>query len=69
VLEELVTDEVAGLPTTAEKWVRKSLRQIASELNKQSYAVGRLLKKLKYGLVSNRKSLTGANHSRLFLDQ
>ncbi len=62
-----MSDDVAGLPTTAEKWVRKSLRQITSDLNEQSYqggrtTVGRLLRKLKYGLVSNRKSLTGANH-------
>ena len=67
MLEELVSDEVAGLPTTAGKWVRKSLRQIASELSQQPYSVsrttvGRLLKKLKYGLVSNRKSPTGAGH-------
>ena len=62
-----MSDEVAGLPTTAGKWVRKSLRQIASELSQQPYSVsrttvGRLLKKLKYGLVSNQKSLTGAGH-------
>ena len=67
MLVELVSDDVAGLPTSAEKWVRKSLRQIVSQLNKQSYSVGRttvgrLLKKLKYGLVSNRKSLTGTRH-------
>jgi hypothetical protein len=62
-----VAEEVAGLPTSNEKWVRKSLRQIASELERQSYqlsrtTVGRLLRKLDYGLVSNRKSLTGADH-------
>jgi hypothetical protein len=62
-----VSDDVAGLPTTDEKWVRKSLRQIVKELDQQSHhvsrtTVGRLLRKLKYGLVSNRKSLTGADH-------
>jgi hypothetical protein len=67
MLEAVVSDDVAGLPTSTEKWVRKSLRQIARELNRQSYSVGpstvgRLLRKLKYGLVSNRKSLTGARH-------
>ena len=67
ILEQIVSDNIAGLPTTAEKWVRKSLRQIVKELDQQSHhvsrtTVGRLLKKLKYGLVSNRKSLTGADH-------
>ena len=62
-----MSDEVAGLPTGPEKWVRKSLRQIARDLTQQSYqlsrtTVGRLLRKLEYGLVSNRKSLTGADH-------
>jgi hypothetical protein len=63
----VVSDEVAGLPTSSEKWVRKSLRQIARELKEQSYQIGRstvrrLLRKLDYGLVSNRKSLSGADH-------
>lgn len=55
------------MPTSDEKWVRKSLRQIASELKERSYqisrtTIGRLLRKLDYGLVSNRKSLTGPDH-------
>lgn len=67
MLEQLVSDEVAGLPTSDEKWVRKSLRQISSELKEQAYqisrtTVGRLLRNLDYGLVSNRKSLTNADH-------
>ena len=67
VLEQVVSDEVAGLPTTHEKWVRKSLRQIAGDLKERSSkigrtTVGRLLRKLDYGLVSNRKSLTGTDH-------
>ena len=62
-----MSDEVAGLPTSSEKWVRKSLRQIAADLTERSYkigptTVGRLLRKLGYGLLSNRKSLTGADH-------
>jgi hypothetical protein len=62
-----VSEEIAGLPTSNEKWVRKSLRQIASELKDRPYqisrtTVGRLLRKLDYGLVSNRKSLTGTDH-------
>ena len=62
-----MSDEVAGLPTSPEKWVRKSLRQLAADLKEQSCEIGRstvsrLLRKLEYGLVSNRKSLTGADH-------
>lgn len=67
MLEQIVSEQVAGLPTRPEKWVRKSLRQIVRELKKQSYQLGRttvrrLLRKLEYGLVSNRKSLTGVDH-------
>jgi hypothetical protein len=62
-----VADEVAGLPTTDEKWVRKSLRTIANELQVQAYevgrtTVGRLLRMLNYGLLSNRKSLIKSDH-------
>jgi hypothetical protein len=47
--------------------VRVSLRTIASRLGAQAYrigrtTVGRLLRKLGFGLVANRKSLTGAVH-------
>lgn len=62
-----MADEVAGLPTTDEKWVRKSLRMIANDLQVQAYqvgrtTVGRLLRGLDYGLLSNRKSLLKADH-------
>ena len=47
--------------------MRVSLRTIASRLRAQAYrigrtTVGRLLRKLGFGLVANRKSLTGAAH-------
>lgn len=66
-MTEEVADEVAGEPTSDKQWVRKSLRQIEKALAKRGYGIGRttirrLLKKLKYGLLSNRKSLTGAKH-------
>lgn len=62
-----MSDEVAGLPTSDEKWVRKSLRNLTEELKEQSYdvsrtTINRLLKKLDYGLVSNRKSLVRNKH-------
>ena len=47
--------------------MKLSLRTIASRLRAQAYrigrtTVGRLLRKLGFGLVANRKSLTGAAH-------
>lgn len=66
-METLLSDDVAGLPTGDEKWVRKSLRNLAKELAKQSCSVStntlrRLLDKLDYGLASNRKSLIKEKH-------
>lgn len=62
-----MSDEVAGLPTGEQKWVRRSLRNLAACLRDQAYEIGRttvsrLLRKLNFGLVANRKSLTGADH-------
>lgn len=50
-----------------QKWVRRSLPYIAQQLAKRKFCIGpttvrRLLKKLKYGLCRNRKSLTGPSH-------
>lgn len=50
-----------------QKWVRRSLTYIAQQLAKRQFRIGattvrRLLKKLKYGLCGNRKSLTGSSH-------
>ena len=58
---------IAGSPTDEQKWVKLSLRTIASRLRAQAHrigrtTVGRLLRKLGFGLVANRKSLTGAVH-------
>lgn len=60
---------MAGLPTGEQKWVRRSLRNLAQVLRERGYSVVvcrmtvcRLLKKLDYKLVSNRKSLTGDAH-------
>lgn len=58
---------MAGEPTSDKQWVKKSLRNIAKSLTVAGYGIGhmtvrRLLKKLGYGLVSNRKSLTGETH-------
>jgi len=68
VLEAIVADDLAGLPTGPEQWVRKSLSNLAQALAKRSYVVSpttikRLLKKLDYGLLSNRKSLCKTKHA------
>ena len=62
-----MADEVAGDPMSDAQWVRRSLTTIAQQLIKRQFRVGRttvrrLLKKLRYGLCRNRKSLTGAPH-------
>lgn len=49
------------------RWVRPSLRRLTKQLNQGADSIGRttvkrLLKKHKFGLVSNRKSLTGTPH-------
>lgn len=49
------------------KWVRQSLTQIAQQLTRHSFHIGRttvrrLLRQLKYGLCCNRKTLTGDDH-------
>jgi hypothetical protein len=66
-IQQVVKDDIAGLPTTEQKWVNRSLRTIASVLRNQAHEIGRttlrrLLRKLEFGLMSNRKSLTGPRH-------
>lgn len=62
-----MADDVAGDPMSEAKWVRGSLSVIAQQLVKRQFRIGRttvrrLLKKLRYGLCRNRKSLTGESH-------
>lgn len=62
-----MNDDIAGLPTGEQKWVRRSLRNIVALLAEQAYRIGRttvrrLLRQLDFGLVANRKSLTGPVH-------
>jgi len=67
VLEALVADDLAGLPTGPEQWVRKSLSHLAQALTERVYAISpttvkRLLEQLDYGLMANRKSLIKQAH-------
>lgn len=62
-----MADDVVGDPMSEQRWVRRSLTSLAQQLTKRRFRVGRttvrrLLKKLKYGLCRNRKSLTGPSH-------
>lgn len=63
----MISDDIAGDPTSRKQWVRPSLRWLAERLSQGATAIGqttvrRLLKKHKFGLVANRKNLTGPAH-------
>src|SRR5262249_54243525 len=54
-LEELVSDEVAGIPEGEQKWVRSSVRKLAAQLKEQGFRVGRngvraLLKRMGFSM-------------------
>lgn len=58
---------MAGDPTSPKRWVRASLRRLATQVSQDAICVSpttvrRLLKKQKIGLVSNRKNLCGPPH-------
>ncbi|NCC62328.1 MAG: ISAzo13 family transposase [Verrucomicrobiae bacterium] len=66
-LESLVEPVTRGDPESPLRWTCKSLRQLATELDKQGYrvshtSIGTLLKQLGYSLQGNRKTLEGATH-------
>jgi len=61
-----VAEETAGDPMSNKKWIRWSLRKLATTLQ-GAYPIGRttlrrLLKKLDYRLLANRPELTGPAH-------
>jgi hypothetical protein len=63
----MVEDETGGDPTSDQKWVRSSLRQLSQSLGKAGFPVGhvtvrRLLKDQGFSLKANRKQLTGPPH-------
>jgi len=66
-LKDEVADETAGDPMSEQRWVRRSLRELAAALRRRGYpmsktTVGRLLSALGYRLLANRPSLTGDPH-------
>jgi hypothetical protein len=66
-LAKLVEDETGGDPTSDQKWVRGSLRQLTRPLSQAGFPVGyvtvrRLLKEQGFSLKANRKRHTGPPH-------
>jgi len=67
VLQELVSDEVAGSPTGGPRWIRRSLASLRAALAERGFDLGRetirgLLKKQKIRPKANRKRLTPKDH-------
>ena len=66
-LMKIMNDATAGDPMRLLKWTHKSTYAIAEALKKMRYSVsedtvGRMLKKEKYSLQSNKKTYEGKNH-------
>jgi len=66
-LESLVEPDARGDPMSPLRWTCKSLRRLASELGVMGHeishtVVGELLKRLKFSLQGNRKTLEGSSH-------
>jgi hypothetical protein len=60
VLEQLLSDEIAGEPMSEQRWVRSSTRKLAARLNEAGYRIGcntvcRLLKDIGFSLKANKK--------------
>ena len=63
----MVAPETAGDPTSNQKWVRSSLRQLSRRLGEAEHpasppTVGRLLRKQDYSLKANVKKKAGKDH-------
>jgi hypothetical protein len=66
-LEQLIEPISRGDPESPLRWVCKSVRQLATELNRQGYqvshrVVAELLQEMDYSLQGNRKTSEGASH-------
>jgi hypothetical protein len=66
-LEQLIEPISRGDPESPLRWVCKSVRQLATELNRQGHqvshrVVAELLQELDYSLQGNRKTSEGASH-------
>lgn len=66
-LEALIEGAIRGDPETPLRWVSRSQRHLATELNRQGFnvsqtLVGKLLRTLKYSCQANRKTREGCQH-------
>ncbi len=66
-LDRLVDPTTRGDPSSPLRWTCKSLRRLATELQRQGHAVsrrvvGELLHEMGYSLQANRKTLEGTSH-------
>ena len=66
-LEEMIDGQTRGDPQSALRWICKSTRAIAGELDQQKHPishmkVAQILHDLNYSLQSNRKTEEGADH-------
>jgi hypothetical protein len=67
ILEHIVDSSTRGDPMSPLRWICKSTRSIAEELNRQGYTVShtkvaQLLRKNGYSLQANRKTIEGKQH-------
>ncbi len=66
-LEKMVEGATIGDPERALKWISKSLRKLAKELNKKGHRashtlIGKELQQMGYSLQANKKTKEGGNH-------
>lgn len=66
-IDDLLADEIAGEPTSNQRWVRSSLRRLSARLSEVGHpatihVVARLLRKKGYSLRVNKKKQAGADH-------
>jgi hypothetical protein len=67
VLQDMLSEEVAGDPMGHQRWIRSSLRNLSKRLDEQghkacTHTVARLLRKMGYSLQVNKKRQAGAQH-------
>jgi hypothetical protein len=66
ILEDLLSDEIAGSPEGEERWVRSSCRRLADRLNERgfpisSHTVWALLKRMGFSMKTHVRNRRGAN--------
>ena len=66
-LQQMLSEEIADDPMSAQRWVRSSLRNLSKRLGEQghqacTHTVARLLRKMGYSLQVAKKKQAGAQH-------